>query len=589
MPQLPDPNALNRLSVQPSSSVATYRGGQVGDALEKLGGVVANQGNNLQYTVARQQDHLDKMRVQDALNQLEQHQQEMTLGENGYKRKMGGDVLTPDYHKQHVSAFDTAVMGLATKLTPQQRLLFEQNAKQQRVQFQAGMMQHAIGESVKYEDQVYQNTITATQNAAATTWQDPKAIEAAVIKANVATADRLDRLGMKDPTIRAVQQKEVEGGVHSAVILAAINNDNAGYAKSYYDANKEFMTPQQRKAVEGQIKPATDFARGRDLGTEAFKMLQSGKSPVDVEAYLVSKADTPGIHQQAQSIYGQLTQAVKVQDENAKGSIIEKFSVNGANTAAMNSIMNSPEYRALTPEQRGPVAEYMRKNAQATSEHYRVLNDRANAKKAEDPKVYAAFLDTLESPEFTSMSRAQIYAMSPQIGAPLVKQLLAEQKARVSGIASAKIDTDLINASLPASADTKEKVYAFKGMVESKFQEWKEINKQVPTQEQQKEILRSASEKYVEAGRYFWTNEREAYLLDRNTRQLAPGEKHLNAVPATFYTQAKGVFGDDIAKMEDAYAQVSGLRELARVMKRQVPTEAEALAWYLQQQPTGPR
>jgi hypothetical protein len=488
---------------------------------------------------------------------------------------MGGDVLTPDYHKQHVSAFDTAVMGLSTKLTPQQRLLFEQNAKQQRVQFQAGMMQHAIGESVKYEDQVYQNTITATQNAAATTWQDTKAIEAAVIKANVATADRLDKLGMKDPTIRAVQQKEVEGGVHSAVVLAAINNDNAGYAKSYYDANKEFMTPQQRKAVEGQIKPATDFARGRDLGTEAFKMLQSGKSAVDVEAYLVSKSDTPGIHQQAQSIYGQLTQAVKVQDENAKGPIIEKFSTGGANTAAMNSIMNSPEYRALTPEQRGPVAEYMRKSAQATSEFNRVASDRAAAKRAEDPKVYAAFLDTLESPEFTSMSRAQIYAMSPQVGPQLVKQLLAEQKNQQSGVAKFQIDSDLFNSSVPASAqgDTQ-KTRAYKGVVESKLQQFLETEKRKPTLDEQKGLLRTGSELYIESGRFFGTNEREAYQRD----------PALRAVPAAFHSQFSGMFGNDIAKMEDAYGFVSGMREIARLKKRTVPTEAEAIAAYMQMQ-----
>ena len=576
MPQLPDPNALNRLSANPGTTVATYTPGQVGAALEKLGGTVANQANNLQYVIAREKDHLDKMRVQDALNQLETQQQEMTLGENGYRRKLGGDVLTPDYTKSYASAFDTAVAGLGTKLTPQQRVLFDQNAKQQKVQFQAGMMQHAMGQATDYEKQIFNDTLTATQNAAAVNWADPKAVESQLVKANVLIADRLDRLGMKDPTIRAVQAKEVEGGVHSAVIIAALNADNAGYAKSYFDTNKEFMTPQQQKAVEGQIKPATDFARGRDLGTEAFKMLQSGKSAVDVEAYLVGKAETPGIHQQAQAIYGQLTQAVKVQDDNAKGGIIEKFALGGANTAAMNSILNSPEYRGLTPEQRGPVADYMRKSALATSEFYRVQNDRAQAKKADDPAVYAKFLDTLESPEFTSMSRQQIYAKAPELGAPLVTKLLAEQKSQQAGIRSAKIDTDLINDSIPASAQgSKEKTQAYKGMVESRFQEWKETNKAVPTLDQQKEILRGASETYIEAGRYFGTNEREAYAL-------TPGRP---SYPAAFASQAKQIVGDSPEKLADAWGFVDGMRTLARIKKMKViPTEAEALAEYARSQ-----
>jgi hypothetical protein len=576
MPTLPDPNAINRLSAQPGSSVATYRGGQTGAALTQLGGAIANQGNNLQYVVARHQDHLDKVKVQDALNQLATHEQEAAVGPNGYKNVLNGGVLKPDYQKNYLSAYDTAVGGLSVDLTPTQKSAFDQNAKQGRLQFQAGIMQHAMSQTANYETQVYKDTITTAQNSAAAQWNDPKAVESALVKANVTLSDRLNHIGMTDPTTRAVYQKETEGGLHSAVIVAAIDADNVGYAKEYFDANKAQMTPQQVKAVEGQMKPATDFARGRDLGTEAFKMLQSGKSAVDVEAYLVGKAETPGIHQQAQSIYGQLTQAVKVQDENAKGSIIEKFSTGGANTAAMNGILNSPEYRSLTPEQRGPVAEYMRKSAQATGEFYRVQNDRAQAKKADDPLVYAKFLDTLESPEFTSMSRQQIYAKAPELGAPLVTKLLAEQKSLQSGIRSAKIDTDLINDNIPASAQgSKEKTQAYKGMVESRFQEWKETNKAAPSLDQQKEILRGASEVYLEAGRYFGTNEREAYAL-------TPGRP---SYPAAFASQAKQVVGDSPEKLADAWGFVDGMRTLARVKKMQViPTEAEALAEYARSQ-----
>jgi hypothetical protein len=242
----------------------------------------------------------------------------------------------------------------------------------------------------------------------------------------------------------------------------------------------------------------------------------------------------------------------------------------------MNKILNSPEYRALTPEQRGPLVEYMRGQARSTSEFFRVQNDRAQAKKADDPKVFAAFMDTLDSPEFTSMTRQQLYALSPTIGAPLVKQLLAEQKSRIAGVASAKIDPDLINASIPASAQgNKEKTQAYKGMVESRFQEWKETNKAAPNLEQQKEILRSASEVYIEAGRFFGTNEREAYAL-------TPGRA---SYPAAFAGRAAAVVGNDPARLADAWGFVSGLQQLARIKKMKViPTEAEALAEYVRSQ-----
>ena len=574
MPTLPDPNAINRLQANPSSAVASYRPGATGQALEGLGKVIENQGNNFQYVVARQQDHLDRLKVQDALNQLEVQQQEATVGEKGYKRVLNGGVLTPDYQKNYVQGFDTAVKGLSLNLTPQQKSLFDASAKQQRVQFQAGLMQHAIGQTASYEEQVYKDTITSAQSAAATNWNDPKAIESALVKANVTLADRLDKIGMTDKTTREVHLKETEGGVHSAVIMAAVTADNAGYAKSYFDANKEYMTPQQQKAVESQIKPATDFARGRDLGTEAFKMLQSGKNAVEVEQYLVAKAETPGIHQQAQAILGQFQQAVIKQDANAKGSIIEQFSLAGANVGAMNKILNSPEYRALTPEQRGTTAEYMRGQSRQTTDYYRTQSDRNDAKKANDPKVFAAFMDTMDNPGFSEMSRQEIYALSPTLGTPLVKQLLAEQKNVQAGIKSAKIDTDLINASIPASAQgDKEKTQAYKGMVESRFQEWKEVNKAAPNLDQQKEILRSASEVYIETGRFFGTNEREAFNLTEGRASY----------PKAFASQAAAVVGNDPAKLADAWGFVSGLQQLARMKKKNV-SQAEALAEYMRSQ-----
>jgi hypothetical protein len=573
---LPDPTAINRLSAQPNTSIASYRPGQTAAALEHLGSAIANQGNNLQYVMAREQDHLDKLKVQDALNKLEVHQQQATVGESGYKRVMGGDVLTPDYQKNYLSQFDTAVGGISANLTPQQKQLFDAHAKQQRLQFQAGVMQHAMGQTAVYEEQVYKDTIASAQNAAATNWNNPQAVEAALVKANVTLADRLDRIGLKDPVSREVHLKETEGGVHAAVILSAINNDNAGYAKAYFDANKGQMTPQQIKGIESQLKPATDFARGRDIGLEAVKMMQAGKSGVDIEAFLASKADTPGIYQQAQSVLGQFQQAAKADDANAKGTIIEKFSLAGANTSAMNAILNSPEYRALTPEQRGTVAEYMRGQSRATSEFFRVQNDRAQAKKADDPKVFAAFMDTMESPEFTGMTRQQLYALSPTLGAPLVKQLLAEQKSQQSGVAKFQIDADMFNAAVPPSAQgDKERTKAYKGMVESKLQDFLETEKRKPTLEEQKAILRSGSEVYVEAGRFFGTNEREAYALTQGRPSY----------PQAFAGRAKTIVGNDPAKLADAWGFVTGLQELARIKKmKTIPTEAEALAEYVRSQ-----
>jgi hypothetical protein len=564
MPTLPDPNAINRLSAQPLSGVATYQAGQTGAALAQLGGAAANQGNNLQYVVARQQDHLDKLKVQDALNKLSTHVNDATVGENGYKRVMNGDVLTPNYQKNYLSQFDTAASGVTANLTPEQKLVFDEHVKQQRVQFQAGLMQHAMGQTQSYEDQVYKDTLTTATQSAATQWNDPKAVEAALVKANVNLATRLDRAGLRDPVTREAHLKETEGSVHSAVILAALNADNVGYAKSYYDANKEQMTPQQAKAVEGQIKPAADFARGRDIGLEAYKMQQSGKSGVDIEAFIASKADTPGVYSQAQSVLGQFQQAAKVDDENSRGTIIEKFAMGGASVATMNKLVNSAEYRALTPVQRAATIEYMRK-----------ASKEGESDGASDPKVYAKFLDLVGSPDLATMSRQQIFAMQPQLGKQLTRQLLVEQKSQQSGAAKFSIDTDLINSSIPASAQgDKEKIQAYKGMAESKLQEWKEVNKKIPTLDEQKAILRSASEVYVEAGRFFGTNEREAFNLTEGRPSY----------PKAFASQVKPILGDNPAVLADAWSYVVGAQQEAKKTKRAVPTPAEIIAEFVRSQ-----
>jgi hypothetical protein len=218
----------------------------------------------------------------------------------------------------------------------------------------------------------------------------------------------------------------------------------------------------------------------------------------------------------------------------------------------------------------------MRGQSRATSEFFRVQQDRANAKKADDPKVFAAFLDTLESPDFPKMSRQEIYALSPTLGSPLVKQLLAEQKSQQSGVAKFQIDADMFNAAVPPSAQgDKERTKAYKGMVESKLQDFLETEKRKPTLEEQKAILRSGSELFVEAGRFFGTNEREAYALNPDRPSY----------PQAFGTRAKAIVGTDPAKLADAWGFVTGLQQLAKIKKMKViPTEAEALAEYVRSQ-----
>jgi len=155
------------------------------------------------------------------------------------------------------------------------------------------------------------------------------------------------------------------------------------------------------------------------------------------------------------------------------------------------------------------------------------------AEKWDSPSVYSTFAEAIDDPNLTSKTKEQIRALEPIIGPQYTKQVMAEYTSQKSGVAKFNIDKEILNDGIPldlreirpmASLEAKrqERIAAFKGLVESGLQTFKETQKRTPSGEEQAAIVLAARRDIVTPGSWFGrfgtTDETPIYALPKEQR-----------------------------------------------------------------------
>lgn len=534
MPIIPGPDQIQRTVIQPGNSVAQYQGGVVEDAaaraaqaegqanagvLRAVGGL-AGQVTDM---AAKELDRIEGLKVAEAVTK--NRQQTLSLIQN-YKATRGGDVTGKDYLKTHMAAYGKQSDAVSSTLTTdRQREAFKQAAESDRIGYSSGLMSHAFAETDKYTKLVRDASLDTDRAAAASQYQDPKAVSASVANTAVTVAAVLDYEGITDPKARAVAMLGHTGAVHSAVVDAALENQDPKYAVGYLEDNKAAMTPEQVRAMSARVKPAIEYAEAVELADTAEQMKAAGKSPSEVQRYLTHTAKTPGALSLAKSVVQANEQAIKDEADNQVGGFITKFYDQGASLATALAIRRSPAFNKLTPEDQGKLYEHLQQQG-------RMADDRGRSKvveKWDSPSVYSTFAEAIDDPNLTNKTKEQIRALEPIIGPQYTKQVMAEYKSQKSGVAKFSIDKEILNDGLPldlrerrgsASGEAKrqEHIAAFKGLVESGLQTFKETQKRVPSADEQAAIVLAARRDISKPGRFWGTNETPIYELPKDQR-----------------------------------------------------------------------
>ena len=553
MPTLPDPLNLQRSTPTPNTSVASYRGGIAEHAQVGAAEATARIGGEIIQLADHRRNQLDELRVIEASTDLRKRELALTFDEkDGYQAIKGGDVIKRPVVQEYAAKYKEETDKVTASLSPRQRELFAGHAASTSMNFQANVMRHAMAETEKYGGEVYKADLLSRYDVAGMSYKNDMVTKSQLEGIDAATHRRMDLQGVNDPALRDEFVKSARGGLHATVIDKAITAGDTEFANTYFVENKKDMTGDQRNAVERQLKPATDFAAGKAIASDAFR--EETRDPqFNAAQFIAEKAGSnPQIAAAAHSLYVQFVQEKKTAELEQVGTIYKQF-YSAPTRATMNALVNSPEFRNLNDVQQANALHTMSSQVQSAEdrvvslqdraenkiyrdenrEYTRQMHDEAAARRAEQKLADSlpAVTKTNEiarSPNLIKMKPEEIYGLAPEIGIDNVKYLLGRQAQTNKELNAFNMDKQIVEGAKPPSA-MKNKVQskAIDEMAELEGQKFIQTYGVKPDRDQQVEIMRKVTSESIEKtstfGPFSWSNEKKLYELPPEQRNFYLG------------------------------------------------------------------
>lgn len=278
---------------------------------------------------------LNEMRVEDAYNTLRTKQTELMMNpETGFMSKRSADAVAPDFMSRYVTDFDKEVEALSEKLqNPQQRELFLRRAAASKAEFSDSIMQHVLGETTRYSDDVYAGVKATEINSLATNWKDPTKIRDSLSRIVANTASWADRRGLTGDALLAEQVANMSSA-HATVVQSALDSGDFEYARKYFEDNKgQISAP-----VISKIESALDAGAAKDQSLKlALNLTSSGMSYKDQRKQLKDLYTSNKI---SAEVYDQTS--IRINNEEARAKSAEADFNNSMSGKAQEWILNNP-------------------------------------------------------------------------------------------------------------------------------------------------------------------------------------------------------------------------------------------------------
>lgn len=472
-------------------------------------------------------EKLDDSVAQDALNQLQNKQLELTYGDDGYTKLQGKGVIDRKITSEYPAQLKAEAERLRTTINSAgAQSKFDSRSAAIVRSLTRGTYVHAAKETETFHVQAFKGAVgNAVKTAEMGALADGVSAVLPVVEAEI------QRQNLDSDSADALR-RDALGPVYSAGIKQLLAAGQSGAAKDLLANAKPWMTSQQVEHFSGMVKTQSDYDVAGQWVDEAL-----AKNMKPAEAYDYFRKKGAGNKDAVETARGQFEHYVALKaKEDAEGAapMMIGFHEGGASFAAKAAVVKSPAFIGAKPEVQVKLLDYMDSHAKATLQFGQSQQDRAERKKMEDPNVLIAFENLAANPDtllaYTDahLQGAFIPILGPQLTAKLV-----QYKNQVKGeTARFKIDKALVDQALPTTLqkatgdkeqDQKKRFY---GLVSEGLVDWKLQNPgKLPDQDQQTGIIRGALREVQQAGSWWGTNTVPAY-------QVKP-------VPENFRQQAK--------------------------------------------------
>lgn len=478
-----------------------------------LGNAIAGSANTLLRIEQKEQEEADTLRVEEQLNRLREVQIDLTAGqERGYQNQKGRNALDRPSKKplsdEYMELFGKTTNEIESQLAnDNQKQLFRRRAGVIANEFRAGVTRHESSQIEAYARSVDENTIKVETENAARNWNNPESIQLSVDRAKSALSRSYNREGL--PADKYVEvERNVISGLHKGVIESALGAENVDYAKQYFEANKDTMNQADKLRIQGLIDKDMNQRMADDAAANVWQAFgpQDDTEAVNLDVMQAELReqlkDNPDALKIAQAELkdraSTFDYSVKQREAQVVGGVWEQVLAG----QPLSAIRKSEFFRELDGAKQAQIIGQI--------ETFRNGGEGGNAN-AKDI-LWAEYAG--DSERLASMSDAEIYGLTKDIGRERVNSLIAKRDKMNSPekIIEAKIDQDDFNqlaqgAGLKPfdskkSESEKAQLGALKYKVENLINADQALKKRPLTREEKKQIMQEELDNKVIVSRF---------------------------------------------------------------------------------------
>ncbi len=297
MARLPGAEALGERPVpqlpRRTPMVAQYRPGTGFEAVNAQ--ALSHSGEDLQVAanyVLRAQEQHDALRAEEAATVLRAKQLDMSFGEKGFTKLLGGSAVNRPILKEYGGEFDQAAAGIAASLdNDYQRTLFQRRAQVSGLQLREDIARHVVQQSNVYAKDVFDAKLDTEVKTAAARWSVADGAAVPLLNIDSAIQSYADHAGKSPEWVTDVRGK-ARAAVYSAQINQALVSDPANgpfIARTLYRSYHSALDPNTRAVLEHKItaavrpiearRDAESVVRGNVL-PDVARIIEIGGEPV---------------------------------------------------------------------------------------------------------------------------------------------------------------------------------------------------------------------------------------------------------------------------------------------------------------------
>ena len=242
-----------------------------GESLMRFGQSLGKNADVIYQAVQVENERVDKISAEDAVNKLREKQINLTVGEqDGFLNKKGAAVLDGKLYSDYNTRFDDAANEIGAGLAnDRQRELFKSRAGIASLQYKENLLQHVVREKDEFAKEVVKNGVKLEVDSVALNWKDPNAVNASLARAKGLVDAEADR-DVWSAQRREAAKQELDTSVHAGVINNALAAGDYQYARQWYDLNKGAIVGQQSAVTKAALEEGGTRDESRRLADEIF-------------------------------------------------------------------------------------------------------------------------------------------------------------------------------------------------------------------------------------------------------------------------------------------------------------------------------